>query len=124
MSNIKIVEVKIQDLKPAIYNPRKWSDEAIAGLTASIKQFGLVDPILANGAENRRDVVIGGHFRLKVAKDLGHKEVPVVYVDIPDEAKKRSLIFGLIKTWATGITKCWQSLMSHYWQTSASTAKS
>jgi DNA modification methylase len=91
MSDIKIVPVKISELKAATYNPRKWSDESIAGLTASIKQFGLVDPILVNGAENRRNVVIGGHFRLKVARDLGHKEVPVVYISIPDEAKEKEL---------------------------------
>ncbi|MCA9331866.1 DNA modification methylase [Candidatus Saccharibacteria bacterium] len=91
MSNIKIVPVKISELKAATYNPRKWSEEAVAGLTASIKQFGLVDPILVNSAENRRNVVIGGHFRLKVAKELGYKEVPVVYVDIPDEAKEKEL---------------------------------
>ena len=90
-SKLNVELVKVSKLKAAAYNPRKWSDEAIAGLTASIKQFGLVDPILVNGAENRRNVVIGGHFRLKVAKDLGYKEVPVVYISIPDEAKEKEL---------------------------------
>ncbi len=97
MSDIKIVDVKIEDLKPAIYNPRKWSEDAVAGLAASIKQFGLVDPIIANGAENRRNVVVGGHFRLKVANDLGYKEVPVVYLDIPDETKEKELNLRLNK---------------------------
>lgn len=90
-NKLNVELVKASKLKAAAYNPRKWSDEAIAGLTASIKQFGLVDPILVNGAENRRNVVIGGHFRLKVAKDLGYKEVPVVYISIPDEAKEKEL---------------------------------
>src|SRR5690606_16976109 len=45
----------------------------------------------------RRNVVIGGHFRLKVAKDLGRTEVPVVDVDIPDEAKERELNLRLNK---------------------------
>lgn len=90
-SKLNVELVKASKLEAAAYNPRKWSDEAIAGLTASIKQFGLVDPILVNGAENRRNVVIGGHFRLKVAKDLGYKEVPVVYISIPDEAKEKEL---------------------------------
>lgn len=91
MSKVVITEVKIKDLKPAPYNPRKWSEHAIAGLTASIKQFGLVDPILVNSAVNRHNIVIGGHFRLKIAKDLGYKTVPVVYIDIPDEAKEKEL---------------------------------
>lgn len=93
----KIVMVKASALKPSKYNPRTWSDEAVAGLTESIKRYGLVDPILVNGAENRNNIVIGGHFRLKVAKDLGLKEVPVVYLDIPDEAKEKELNLRLNK---------------------------
>ena len=92
-----IVMVKVSALKPSKYNPRTWSDEAVAGLTESIKRYGLVDPILVNGAENRKNIVIGGHFRLKVAKDLGLKEVPVVYLDIPDEAKEKELNLRLNK---------------------------
>lgn len=92
-----IVMVKASALKPSVYNPRTWSDEAVAGLTESIKRFGFVDPILVNGAENRKNIVIGGHFRLKVAKDLGLKEVPVVYLDIPDEAKEKELNLRLNK---------------------------
>lgn len=88
---LKIQNVSVSELKAATYNPRKWSEEAVAGLTASIKQFGLVDPILVNGASNRSNIVIGGHFRLKVAKDLGLTEVPVVYLDIPEEEKEREL---------------------------------
>jgi len=83
--------INIKELNPAPYNPRKWSEAAIAGLTESIQRFGLVDPIIVNGAPERKNVVIGGHFRLKVAKDLGYKEVPVVFVNIPDETKEREL---------------------------------
>ncbi len=92
-----IVMVKASALKPSVYNPRKWSEESVAGLTDSIKRFGLVDPLLVNGAKVRKNIVIGGHFRLKVAKDLGIKEVPVVYLDIPDEAKERELNLRLNK---------------------------
>lgn len=94
---LEVQTVKVSELKPAAYNPRKWSESAIAGLTASIKQFGLVDPILVNGSAKRKNIVIGGHFRLKVAKDLSYKEVPVVYIDIPDEAKEKELNIRLNK---------------------------
>lgn len=86
-----IVMVKASTLKPSKYNPRTWSDEAVAGLTESIKRFGLVDPILVNGSESRKNIVIGGHFRLAMAKKLGFKEVPVIYLDIPDETKEKEL---------------------------------
>lgn len=90
-SKLSIQQVKVSELNPAPYNPRMWSDEAIKQLTDSINRFGVVDPIIVNSASGRKDVVIGGHFRLKVAKDLGYKEVPVVYLDIPDEAKEKEL---------------------------------
>lgn len=96
-NNLEVTYQKVKELNPAPYNPRKWSEDAIAQLTESIKSFGLVDPILVNGATDRKNVVIGGHFRLKVAKDLGIKEVPVVYIDIPDIEREKELNVRLNK---------------------------
>jgi DNA modification methylase len=62
-----------------------------------MSRFGIVDPIIVNGAANRRNIVIGGHFRLKIAKDLGLIEVPVVYVDIADEDREKELNIRLNK---------------------------
>ena len=39
---LEIKHVDINQLKPAEYNPRKWDDTAIKGLTDSINEFGLV----------------------------------------------------------------------------------
>ncbi len=89
--------MKIGDLKPSDYNPRSWNEDTTEQLTESIKRFGLVDPILVNGSQQRKNIVIGGHFRLKVAKDLGLTEVPVVYLDIPEEEKERELNLRLNK---------------------------
>jgi DNA modification methylase len=94
---INIVQVQVGDLKPADYNPRKWDDKTTAQLKESILNFGLIDPIIANGAANRKNVVIGGHFRLHVAKLLGFKEVPVVYLDIPEVDKEMELNVRLNK---------------------------
>ncbi len=91
MSDINIVQVPILDLNPSIYNPRKWDQVAIKNLSESVRRFGLVDPIIVNGSDGRKNNVIGGHFRLKVAKDLNFKEVPVVYLNIPSEEKEMEL---------------------------------
>lgn len=96
-NNLAVTYQKVKELNPAPYNPRKWSEDAIAQLAESIKSFGLVDPILVNSAAERKNVVIGGHFRLKVAKDLGIKQVPVVYVDIPDIEREKELNIRLNK---------------------------
>lgn len=95
--DLKIQTIKVSELIVSEYNPRKWDEPAIEGLKESIQRFGLVDPVLVNSAESRKNVVIGGHFRLKVAKDLGIKEVPVVYVDIPDIEREKELNLRLNK---------------------------
>ncbi len=94
---LTIQNIKISELKPAPYNPRRWDKSAIEQLTKSIEKFGLVDPLVVNGAEERHNVVIGGHFRLKVAKDMGIKEVPIVYVHIPDIEREQELNLRLNK---------------------------
>jgi DNA modification methylase len=83
--------VDVSELRPAEYNPRKWDEPAAKKLAESIKRFGLIDPIIVNSASNRRNVVIGGHFRLEVAKNLGITQVPVVYVNIPNILKEKEL---------------------------------
>ena len=96
-TKIETVLVKVTDLIPSEYNPRKWSKEQTEQLKESIKRFGIVDPIIANIADNRRNVVIGGHFRLEVAKQLGYTEIPVVYVNIPDVEREKELNLRLNK---------------------------
>lgn len=96
-SQLKIVEVLIKDLIPADYNPRRWKAEAFTNLEESIKRFGMVDPIIVNGSPKRKNIVIGGHFRLKVAENLGFKTVPVVYLNISDVAKEKELNLRLNK---------------------------
>ena len=87
-NEIKIVQVAISELKPALYNPRVMNEKQEADLTASIEQFGLIDPIIANSNKDRLNIVVGGHQRLKIAKKLNYKEVPVVYIDLNEEREK------------------------------------
>lgn len=89
--SLQIQQVPIKNLNLAPYNPRRWEQGAIDQLTESIRKFGLVDPILVNSAENRKNIVIGGHFRLSVAKSLGYTEVPVIFLNIPDIEKEKEL---------------------------------
>ncbi|MCP6718754.1 MAG: DNA methyltransferase [Patescibacteria group bacterium] len=97
INNLKVSYVPINQLKPSTYNPRKWSDKATADLKESIKKFGLLKPVICNSAPNRKDVVIGGHFRLKVAKDFGYEEIPVLYINISDIEKEKELNLRLNK---------------------------
>ncbi len=94
---MEIVKVKITELKPAEYNPRSFSEKALADLKESITRFGIVDPVIVNSAENRKNIVIGGHFRLKAAQALGIEEVPVFYISIEDIKKEQELNIRLNK---------------------------
>jgi len=95
--SIQTIEVPINELAPADYNPRKHDQVATEQLKQSIQRFGLVDPIIVNSATGRKNIIIGGHFRWEVAKDLGFETVPVVFVDIPDLEKEKELNLRLNK---------------------------
>ena len=96
-AQLKVVYVPIADLRLAEYNPRTHTPEALEQLKESIRRYGIVDPAIVNGAPPRKNVVIGGHFRLKAAKELGYKEMPVVYVHIGDIEKEKELNVRLNK---------------------------
>lgn len=88
---LQIVHVDISLLKVATYNPRTWDAEAESHLMESLNKFGFCDPVIANGPENRKNILIGGHFRYSCAKKIGLKTIPVVYVNIPDIKKEQEL---------------------------------
>lgn len=96
-NKITIIEVPVTELHFAEYNPRKHSKEQSDQLKESIKRFGMVDPIICNSASERSNIIIGGHFRAEVAKELGMTTIPVVYVDIPDLEKEKELNVRLNK---------------------------
>lgn len=90
-NKLNIIYVPIGTLKLSKYNPRKISNTAMDQLKESIKRFQMIDPLIVNSASNRRGVVIGGHMRLRAAKELRFKEIPVVYVNIPDLNREKEL---------------------------------
>lgn len=85
---IKIVNKKLSELKPAPYNPRidlQPGDAEYEKLKRSVKEFGLVETVVWNEATG---YVVGGHQRLKVLQDLGYNEIPVSVVSLSDEKEK------------------------------------
>jgi len=77
----------LTDLKPAPYNPRTITPEALGGLDRSLTEFGLVEPIVWN---RRTGYVVGGHQRLHLLAERGIKRTQVVVVDL-DDARERAL---------------------------------
>lgn len=88
---LEIVYVPVDDLRKADYNPRTHTDGDEAHLTTSIDTYGPVEPLVVNAAPKRKNIIIGGHFRLEVMRKLGYETVPVVYVHIPDIKREKEL---------------------------------
>ena len=87
---MNIKNIKIKDLKPYDRNAKKHDETQINNVAESIKQFGLVQPIVID----KNNIVIIGHCRLEACKKLKYKEVPCVIADeLSDEqvAKLRLL---------------------------------
>jgi len=80
--DVVIERVALDVLRPDPANPRHISEAELEALTRSIREFGLVDPIIARAEDH---TVIGGHQRLLAARKLGLKTVPVIFLDITKE---------------------------------------
>lgn len=88
---IAVQYVSVEQLQPATYNPRTNTDKQANELKKSLNSFDVVEPIIVNSAPTRKNIIIGGHFRWRVAKELGYKEIPVIYVNIPNVQKEKEL---------------------------------
>src|SRR5262245_36404115 len=91
MSAAPALEVRIlplTDLRPAPYNPRhvlKPSDRRYRKLAASLREFGLVEPLVWNELSG---YVVGGHARLAILREMGVTDVPVSVVRLTSERER------------------------------------
>ena len=93
---MELHQKNIDTLIFAEYNPRQLTAEQYQQLKDSISRFGLVDPIIVNINEDRKNIIVGGHQRVKVAKKMGIEEVPCVFVNLTYD-KERELNVRLNK---------------------------
>lgn len=93
---MNIVVKNISELKPAGYNPRAMTEAEREALKKSFEQFGFAEPIIINVHPKRKNVIIGGHQRVLVAKEIGLEDVPCVELNLT-LAKERELNVRLNK---------------------------
>jgi DNA modification methylase len=87
---VKIEQRKIEALIPYVNNSRTHSDEQVAQIAASVREFGWTNPILVDGQNG----IIAGHGRLAAARKLGLFEVPVIVLDHLSDAQKKALVIA------------------------------
>ena len=88
--NRKLEWRSVSSLIPYARNSRTHSDEQIAQIAASIKEFGWTNPILVDGDNG----IIAGHGRLSAARKLGHEEVPVIELKDLTETQRKAYIIA------------------------------
>jgi ParB family chromosome partitioning protein len=88
-----LLEVPVNAVSPNPKQPRThFDDEALAGLAASIREVGILQPLVARRTSDGRYEVIAGERRLRAAKAAGLPVVPVVLRDSGDEELLRDAL--------------------------------
>lgn len=75
---MKLIEVKISDIKPHPKNPRIHPDSAINKLVDSINHYGWTNPLLIS----KDGFLIAGHARVKAAEQAGPESAPAIILEL------------------------------------------
>ena len=87
---LNITYRKVEDLIPYVNNSRKHSDQQVAQIAASIKEFGWTNPILVDKDKG----IIAGHGRLMAARKLKMDDVPTIELSHLSDAQKKALVIA------------------------------
>ena len=89
------VMLPISQVEPGLNQPRKrFDDEALADLAASIEEHGIIQPLTVRRLSTGYYQIIAGERRWRAAKLAGRKEVPVVIIEADD---RKVMELGLIE---------------------------
>ena len=90
MNKPEIEHLEIDGLIPYARNSRTHSDEQVAQIAASIKEFGFTNPVLIDSDGG----IIAGHGRIMAARKLKLTEVPCIRLGHLTEIQKRAYIIA------------------------------
>ena len=90
MEKREIIYKKTKDLIPYARNSRTHSDEQVAQIVASIKEFGFTNPILVD----EEGLIIAGHGRVQAAQRLKLDEVPTIALEYLTDAQKKAYVIA------------------------------
>ena len=85
----KVIELKIDEIEPMLNQPRKvFKQEKMDELTNSIRENGVIQPILVVKDKNGYTIVAGER-RWRAAKAAGLTKIPAIVKDYTDNRKKQ-----------------------------------
>ena len=88
--SMKVEQTNIDELIPYASNSRTHSEEQVAQIAASIKEFGFNNPVLLDGDNG----IIAGHGRTLAARKLGLKEVPTIELAHLSDSQRKAYIIA------------------------------
>lgn len=86
----KVERRPIENLIPYVNNARTHSDEQVAQIAASMKEWGWTNPVLVDES----GMIIAGHGRVMAARKLGYSEAPVMVASGWTEAQKKAYVLA------------------------------
>ena len=90
MEKINVERISVDELIPYALNSRTHSEEQVAQIASSIKEFGFTNPVLIDN----ENVIIAGHGRLLAAKKVGLDEVPCLRLGHLNDSQRRAYIIA------------------------------
>ena len=124
----KVEPVKLSEIEPNRGQPRKkFDDEALQQLADSIREHGLIQPLVVRPQKNGGYQLIAGERRWRASRMAGLTEVPVIVMDIDDKkAMELALIENLQREDLNAIEEAlgYQELMENYSMTQAEVSRS
>src|SRR4051812_36246569 len=89
----RLLEVAVEDIVPNPKQPRQvFDDEALDELTHSVREFGLLQPIVVRESGNGQYELIMGERRLRASRAAGLETVPAIIRDTTDDAILRDAL--------------------------------
>ncbi|HTE58513.1 MAG TPA: ParB/RepB/Spo0J family partition protein [Verrucomicrobiae bacterium] len=77
--NDRVQKLLIEDVEPNPDQPRrKFDEEALAGLAASIKRHGVLQPLIVSPKQKNKYVIVAGERRWRAAQIAGLRDVPAI----------------------------------------------
>ena len=80
-----VQSLKISEVEPNRAQPRKdFDDEALTELADSIREHGVITPIIVKKAQNGFYTIVAGERRWRASKKAGLKKIPAIVMDLDD----------------------------------------
>lgn len=110
---LKVAEWPLERLREYANNPRV-NDHAVDQMAAMISEFGFRVPVLARSTGE----LVDGHLRLKAARKLGLKKLPVIVVDDLTDLQIKALRISVnqaaeLADWSMPLLKAEIAQLSH-----------